>query len=176
MDEAYYEYVDDASYWSALKWVDDKPNVIVVRTFSKIYGMAGMRLGYGVAHPTTARRLTDFISANNTNVLACAAGQASLADAGLGPRSIEVNHAAKAIVHETLDELGLEYLPTQTNFIMHRINGDLRDYIGRMREQGVFVGRPFPPMLEWNRLSFGLPEEMDRWADALKSLRAMGSI
>jgi histidinol-phosphate aminotransferase len=176
MDEAYFEYVNAPSYWSALKWVDDKPNVIVVRTFSKIYGMAGMRLGYGVAHPTTARRLTDFISANNTNVLACAAGQASLDDAGLGPRSIEVNDAAKAIVHETLDDMGLEYLPTQTNFIMHRINGDLRDYIGRMREKGVFVGRPFPPMLEWNRLSFGLPEEMDRWADALKSLRAMGSI
>ena len=176
MDEAYFEYVDDPTYWSALKWVDDKPNVIVVRTFSKIYGMAGMRLGYGVAHPTTARRLTDFISANNTNVLACAAGQASLADAGLEPRSIEVNEAAKAIVHETLDQLDLEYLPTQTNFVMHRINGDLRSYIGRMREKGVLVGRPFPPMLEWNRLSFGLPEEMDRWADALKGLRAVGSI
>ena len=176
LDEAYFEYARHPEYWSGLKWIQDKPNVIVVRTFSKIFGMAGLRLGYGVAHPETAARLRSFICANNTNVLACAAGMASLSDAGLVSRSIAVNDEAKGIAHTTLDELGLEYIPTQTNFIMHRINGDLDTYIGRMREAGVRVGRPFPPMLEWNRLSFGLPEEMDRWADALKGLRAMGHI
>ena len=176
LDEAYFEYAKHPEYWSGLKWIQDKPNVIVVRTFSKIFGMAGLRLGYGVAHPETAARLRSFICANNTNVLACAAGMASLSDAGLVSRSIAVNDEAKGIAHTTLDELGLEYIPTQTNFIMHRINGDLDTYIGRMREAGVRVGRPFPPMLEWNRLSFGLPEEMDRWADALKGLRAMGHI
>lgn len=174
VDEAYYEYADDPGYWSALKWVDRKPNVIVVRTFSKIFGMAGMRLGYGVAHPDTAARLREFISANNTNVLACAAGLASLEDEGLIRRSIDVNDDAKAIAHQTLDDLGLEYLPTHTNFLMHRINGDLRTYIDRMRDEGVRVGRPFPPMLQWNRLSFGLPEEMERWADTLRGFRKKG--
>ncbi|HSG09239.1 MAG TPA: aminotransferase class I/II-fold pyridoxal phosphate-dependent enzyme [Longimicrobiales bacterium] len=176
LDEAYFEYADDPSYWSGLKWIDTKPNVIVVRTFSKIFGMAGMRLGYGVAHPDTAQRLRSFICANNTNVPACAAGLASLEDAGLMARSVKVNEEAKAIATSTLDDLGLEHIPTQTNFIMHRINGDLQTYIDRMREAGVRVGRPFPPMTDWNRVSFGLPGEMDRWAEALRGLRAMGHI
>jgi histidinol-phosphate aminotransferase len=176
MDEAYFEYVDHPSYWSALKWIESKPNVIVVRTFSKIFGMAGMRLGYGIAHPSTARRLTDFISANNTNVLACAAGVASLGDDALVARSVSVNTEAKEIARQTLDELGLEHLPTQTNFMMHRIHGELGNYIERMRESGIRVGRPFPPMLAWNRVSFGLPEEMDRWSEALRGMRTMGLI
>jgi histidinol-phosphate aminotransferase len=176
VDEAYFEYADDPSYGSALKWIESHPNVIVARTFSKIYGMAGMRLGYGVAHPDTTARLREFVMASNPNVLAAAAGVASMADAGLRARSVSVNEQAKAIAHETLDELGLEYLPTQTNFIMHRVNGDLSAYIRRMADAGVRVGRPFPPMLEWNRLSFGLPEEMDRWADTLKGFRRQGLI
>lgn len=176
VDEAYFEYVSDPAYWTALKWVGSKPNVIVARTFSKIYGMAGMRLGYGVAHPDTAGRLRDFICRNNINVLASAAAMASMADEGLVARGVKINGDAKAIATGTLDDLGLEHLPTQTNFILHRINGDLQTYIGRMREQGVLVGRPFPPMTEWNRVSFGLPEEMERWADALRGMRAVGHI
>ena len=176
LDEAYFEYAQHPDYWSGLKWIESRPNVVVVRTFSKIFGMAGIRLGYGLAHPETAQRLRSFICANNVNVLAAAAGLASLNDAELVGRSIKVNDEAKAIATSTLDGLGLEYIPTQTNFIMHRINGDLQAYIGRMREAGVRVGRPFPPMTGWNRVSFGLPEEMDRWADALKGLRAMGHI
>jgi histidinol-phosphate aminotransferase len=176
VDEAYFEYAGDPSYWTALKWIESKPNVVVVRTFSKIFAMAGMRLGYGIAHPDTAKRLTAFISANNTNVLACVAGTASMADDGLVGRSIDVNTKAKQIATSTLDELGLEYIPTHTNFIMHRINGDLRAYIGGMRDKGIQVGRPFPPMTEWNRVSFGLPEEMGRWADALREMRAIGTI
>jgi histidinol-phosphate aminotransferase len=99
-----------------------------------------------------------------------------MADEGLVARGVKVNSDAKAIAVGTLDDLGLEHLPTQTNFIMHRINGDLQTYIGRMREQGIRVGRPFPPMTEWNRVSFGLPEEMGRWADALRGMRAVGHI
>ncbi len=176
IDEAYFEYADHPDYWGSLKWIEDKPNVIVARTFSKIYGMAGLRLGYAVAHPHAIRRLGMFVCQNNPNTVANAAAMASLADEGLIARSVAVNAEAKDIVHTTLDELGLEYMPTQTNFIMHRINGDLGTYRNRMRERGLLVGRDFPPMLEWNRLSFGLPEEMDRWADAIKDFRGRGWI
>jgi len=174
MDEAYFEYADSPDYGSALRWVDSKPNVIVVRTFSKIFGMAGMRLGYGIAHPDTTARLREFVMQNNPNVLAAAAGMASLADEGLMARSVDVNRQAKEIVHVTCNELDLEVLPSQTNFLMHEINGDLGTYISRMADAGILVGRQFPPMLGYNRLSFGLPDEQDRWAATLKDFRRKG--
>ncbi len=176
MDEAYLEYVTDPAYRPALRWIEDKPNVVVIRTFSKIFGMAGLRLGYAVSHPHTAARLNEFTVQNSPNVLAGAAGKASLLDDGLVGRAVAVNAESKEIVHVTCDELELEYLPTNTNFLMHRINGDLQTYIGRMRESGILVGRQFPPMLEWNRLSFGLPDEMDRWASTIKDFRKKGWI
>lgn len=174
VDEAYYEFVDDTSYWSSIKWIEDRPNVVVVRTFSKIYGMAGMRLGYGIAHPDTATRIRQYISHNNANHLALVAALASLRDTELVSRSLEANERARRTLYRCLDELDLEYVPSHTNFVMHRINGDLESYIGRMRENGVRVGRPFPPMLSYNRLSIGLPEEMARFAEILRTFRRRG--
>lgn len=176
VDEAYFEYVQAPGYWSALKWVQDRPNVIVARTFSKIYGMAGMRLGYAVAHPETARRLRDFLTWDNANSLALAAGLASLADDGLEARGRAVNEVALTITRNCLEELDLGYLPSHTNFLMHRIRGDLREYIQRMRQRGLRVGRPFPALPSYNRLSMGLPEEMEIWAEALKDFRQRGWI
>ncbi len=176
MDEAYLEYADDDAFWPALKWIEDKPNVVVIRTFSKIFAMAGLRLGYAVTHPTTARRLREHTVQNSPNVLAAAAGMASLKDEGLVERSVAMNAEAKSIVVQTLDELGLDYLPTNANFIMHRIHGELATYRSRMAEAGLLVGRDFPPMLEYNRLSFGLPDEMDRWAATIKDFRQKGWI
>jgi histidinol-phosphate aminotransferase len=176
MDEAYLEYVTDDRYWDTLKWIESKPNVIVIRTFSKIFAMAGLRLGFAVTHPTTAARLAEHTVQNSPNVLAGAAALASLKDEGLVERSITVNAEAKEIVHTTLDELGLEYLPTNANFIMHQINGDLATYRDRMADTGLLVGRNFPPMLDHNRLSFGLPNEMDRWASTIKDFRSKGWI
>lgn len=173
-DEAYIEYVEDERMWSSLPWIAEKRNVLVVKTFSKIYGLAGLRLGYGIAHPDTAARLSDFASRNNANQLALAAAGASFRDEALMTKSRKVNREAKAMVQTTLDELGLEHMPTQTNFIMHRIAGDLATYRGRMAEAGFLVGRDFPPMLDWNRLSFGLPEDMGRFCDTLRDFRRKG--
>ena len=174
VDEAYFEYVGAPGYWSAIKWIQDRPNVIVARTFSKIYGMAGMRLGYAVALPETAGRLRDFLTWDNANSLALAAGLASLADDGLEARGRAVNEVALTMTRNSLDELGLEYLPSHTNFLMHRIQGDVREYIGRMRDRGLHVGRPFPVLPSFNRLSMGLPEEMEIWAETLKDFRQKG--
>ncbi|UCG86093.1 MAG: aminotransferase class I/II-fold pyridoxal phosphate-dependent enzyme [Gemmatimonadota bacterium] len=174
IDEAYFEYVDDDGYWSAIKWIEQRPNVVVARTFSKIYGMAGMRLGYGIAHPDTAAHIRRFMCQVNANELALRAALASLEDGGLVGRSLDANTRAKQVVYSCLEELDLEYLPTQTNFVMHRINGDLRTYRERMREHDVWVGRPFPPMLSYNRLSFGLPEEMERFTEVLREFRTKG--
>jgi len=174
VDEAYLEYVKAPGYWSAIKWVQDRPNVIVARTFSKIYGMAGMRLGYAVAHPDTARHLREFLTWDNANSLALAAGLASLADEGLEARGRAVNEVALTMTRNCLDELELGYLPSHTNFLMHRIQGDVKEYIGRMRDRGLHVGRPFPALPSYNRLSMGLPEEMEIWAETLKDFRQQG--
>ena len=175
VDEAYYEYCTDASYWSCVKFIDD-PNVIVTRSFSKIYGMAGMRLGYAVAHETTADMLREYIASSNANYLALAAGHASLEDSQLIERSRKANAEGMRILHEALDEVGLDYLPSHTNFVMHRINGDQRVYRERMAEAGAKVGRSFPPMLEFNRLSIGTPEEMGRFAGILRDFHKKGWI
>ncbi len=176
VDEAYYEYADDPAYRSAASWAAEKRNVIVVRTFSKIYAMAGMRLGYGIAHPRTAARVRPFTTRNNPNHLAGVAAIASLEDSELVGRSLEANAAAKAIVHACLDDLGVAYLPSHTNFIMHRIRGDLGTYNERMAEAGFRVGRPFPPMTEYSRLSMGLPADMERFAETLRDFRRRGWI
>ena len=150
--------------------------MVVVRTFSKIYGLAGLRLGYGIAHPDTAARLSDFASRNNVNQLAIAAADASFRDEGLMTKSREVNRQSRDMVEATLDELGLDRMPTQANFLMHRINGDLATYRNRMADVGFLVGRDFPPKLDWNRLSFGLPEDMGRFCDTLRDFRKKGWI
>ncbi len=175
-DEAYIEYVEDERMWSSLPWIRRKRNVVVVKTFSKIYGMAGLRLGYGIAHPDTAARLTDFASRNNANQIALAAGGASFRDEQLIEKSREVNRRSREMVEATLDELGLERMPTHANFLMHRINGDLATYRNRMADAGFLVGRDFPPKLDWNRLSFGLPEDMARFCDTLQDFRKTGWI
>ncbi len=172
VDEAYFEYAEAVpEYWSAMRWVSDRKNVVVVRTFSKIFGMAGMRLGYGIAHPETAARLQALAGQNNVNHLASMAALASLRDENLVPRSLESNDRARTVITGVLDDLGIDHLPSHTNFLMHRIRGDLTTYIERMREEGYLVGRPFPPMLAYNRLSLAAPEEMEGFGETLRAFR-----
>lgn len=174
IDEAYFELVQEPGYWSAIKWINDRPNVLVARTFSKIYGMAGLRIGYGIAHPDTVLRMKEFSGSNSRNILGIAAALASIDDEEHIARSLQVNKASKEIAQKALDDLGLGHLPSHTNFLMHQIGGDLPGYIRRFREQGISVGRPFPPMTDYNRVSLGLPEDMERWAETLRSFRAQG--
>ncbi len=174
VDEAYFEFVDSGSYRSLDQLALENPNVVVARTFSKVYGMAGLRLGYGIAHPETARALQAFAAGTNCNHLALVAGRAALADGEWIGKSVAANLKSRQIAYQVLDELGLEYLPSHTNFVMHRISGDLGQYISRMAEAGIRVGRQFPPMLEFNRCSFGLAEEMQRHAETLRDFRRKG--
>ncbi len=102
------------------------------------------------------------------------AGLASLADDGHVERTLAMNKRSRQITQGALGELGLGSLPSHTNFLMHEIGGDLETYIERFHMEGIDVGRTFPPMLGYNRISFGLPEDMERWADTLRSFRSRG--
>lgn len=174
IDEAYFEFVESDGYHSALSWIHENPRVVLARTFSKVHGMAGMRLGYGVAHPDFMAQLRPWAPTTNTNQLALVAAAASLDDPDHVRRSLDANTEAKTILTDTLDELGLAHLPSHTNFVMHEIKGDLTLYRNRMRESGFLVGRPFPPFTEHNRLSLGLPEEMTAFVETLRGFRDRG--
>jgi histidinol-phosphate aminotransferase len=174
IDEAYFEFVDSGAYRSLDKLALENPNVVVARTFSKVYGMAGLRLGYGIAHPETARALQAFAAGTNCNHLALVAGLAALGAEGWVEKSVATNLQSRNLAYGVLEELSLEYLPSHTNFVMHRISGDLQQYINRMAEAGIRVGRQFPPMLDFNRVSFGLPSEMEQFADTLRDFRRKG--
>jgi histidinol-phosphate aminotransferase len=177
IDEAYFEFVSDPGYRTFVPEATSRPNVVVSRTFSKIYGLAGVRLGYGVADRETIQKVDAFASGTNINQFALVAGLACMADDGtFMRRSLTVNNDGRKFVYQTLDQVGLEYLPSHANFVMHRIHGDLSAYITRMREAGVLVGRRFPPMLSYNRVSIGLPEELQVWAEALRKLKADGAL
>jgi histidinol-phosphate aminotransferase len=174
VDEAYFDFVDDAGYWSFDRVAVARPNVLVVRTFSKIYGMAGLRAGYGIAAPETVRRLAAHVTQTSPNHLAQVAALASLRDAELVARGQALNARARQILLGVLDELDLAHLPSHANFVMHRITGELRAYQQRMRERDIRVGRAFPPMLGYNRVSIGLPAEMEEFVDVLRDFRGRG--
>jgi histidinol-phosphate aminotransferase len=176
IDEAYFEFANDSAFRTFVPDAIARPNTLVSRTFSKIYALAGVRLGYGVAHPDTMQAVLRFAAGTNLNHLALAAGIACLADHAFVRRSLDVNARGLAFASATLKELGVEYLPSHANFIMHRIRGDHARYAARMREEGINVGRQFPPMLDWNRVSIGLPDEMDAWARSIRKLRGEGLV
>ena len=173
IDEAYYHYVEDDSYRSAIPLALTHPRVVVTRTFSKNYALAGMRLGYSLAHPDTAKRLELFASASNINHLAL---KAALQDKTFVKKSLNSNQQARKVLYHGFEELGIDYIPSHTNFVMYRVQNDLGQLITRMRENGVRVGHPFPPLLSYNRISLGLPEEMELFVEKLRLFRSRGWI
>ena len=175
VDEAYYPFVDDPSYWTAERWANERPNVLVTRTFSKLYGIAGLRIGYGICAAETASRLRPYANRSNPNTMAVVAAIAALEEEGWEERSLAIWAECKEVVTACLDELGLDYFPSHTAFLFHRIRGDQALYIRRMREHGIRVGRQFPPILSHNRLSLSAtPEELGRFADTLRTFRRRG--
>ena len=175
VDEAYFPFVDDATYWSAEKWAGERSNVLVTRTFSKLYGMAGLRIGYGLCDAETARRLNLYATRSNPNTLAMAGAIAALEEEGWQEKSLKTWERCEEVVTTCLDELGLHYFQSHTAFLFHEIRGDQTLYIRRMKEHGILVGRPFPPMLSYNRLSLSaMPEELGRFAEALRMFRRRG--
>ncbi len=176
LDEAYSEYVTDPSFESGVEWVRVglSDNLIVVRTFSKLCALAGMRVGYAIANLHMTSAIEAFVSIDNTNLSGAVAALATLDDKEYLDLSLRTTIQSRQMVEAVLDELGLRYLPSQANFIFHEIKGDVTTYIDRMREHGIVVGRAFPPIQGFNRLTLGTPEEMTVFIKALKSFREQG--
>jgi len=168
-DEAYGEYIEEDQYPSMTEWVRRGKNVIVSRTFSKVYGLAGIRIGYLLARPDIAERL----AANRvafTNMPALFAANAALRDQEFYQYSLQQNRKCKQMIYDTLDELGLPYVSSHTNFVFFKTGRSIATFGAAMLNTGVQVGRPFPPLLDWCRISTGTEAEVARFCEGLRQV------
>ncbi|WP_299536871.1 histidinol-phosphate transaminase [Ulvibacterium sp.] len=171
VDEAYYDFITEAEYPSMIDLVKKGRNVIVSKTFSKVYGLAGLRVGYLIAKPEIAVRLKASVMAN-TNILAIEAAKAALKDDEFYKFSLLKTEEAKRHIYNTLQGLGLHYIPSHTNFIFFRTGRPIQSLISAMQKEHVFIGRPFPPFLKWARISTGTMEETAFFGKALIKVMA----
>ncbi|MFI4941416.1 MAG: pyridoxal phosphate-dependent aminotransferase, partial [Burkholderiales bacterium] len=172
LDEAYNEYLAAEWQYESTAWVKRYPNLLVSRTFSKAYGLAGLRVGFGIAQPAITDLLNRIRQPFNVNSLAQAAAIAALNDTAFIQQSARINAAGYRQLTEAFDALGLEYLPSHGNFVLVRV-GSEEEAGARVNlallKQGVIV-RPVGNygLPQWLRVSIGLPAENDAFIDALK--------
>ncbi len=166
VDEAYAHYASNA-FESMIPLVQKHENLIVLRTFSKIYGMAGLRCGFAVAQPSTIARLQKRQAANDMNLAALLAARASLKDDQYIVESRRRNASVRAATTKKLTEMGFRTIPSEANFFMVDLGRDLRPVRAAMRDRGILVGRPFSPMIHYLRVTIGTEPQMRRFLEAL---------
>jgi histidinol-phosphate aminotransferase len=171
IDEAYHHYVDDPDYATSMPYVNEGRQVVVARTFSKIAGMAALRIGYAVA-PTELLQKMRTYQGGAINVLAQYGAVAALKDKAAMADVKAKTIALREKTSKDLTALGYEVIPSQTNFFMVGLRREVQPVIQAFREEGVLVGRPFPPMTQHLRVSVGTAEEMDRFLVAFRKIMA----
>ncbi len=169
VDEAYYEFARRPDFPQAIEWLARRPGTMVMRTFSKIYGLAGLRVGYGVCDPEMADYLNRARHPFNVNRLAEVAALAALDDTEHAARSRQVNAEGAEYLTRELTDLGIEVWPTDANFLLIRAG---EGFFDKLQREGVIV-RPLDGfgMPDCLRVSIGLPEENERLVKTLARLR-----
>ena len=168
-DEAYYDYIEDPHYPSMIELVKKGENIIVSKTFSKVYGMAGMRIGYLIAKPELAKIIRANVVAMS-NVYAIEGAKEALLDTAFYDFSIQKNLEAKQLIYNTLNHLELDYVKSSTNFVFFKSGRDINELGDQMLAIGVKIGRAFPPFLDHCRISTGTIEEVQLFSKSLVSL------
>lgn len=171
VDEAYLEFMDAKDKMSMVDLIKEGKNVMISRTFSKVYGMAGLRVGYVVAQPETLAPLKKIWRSNmGLNITALKGAIASLGDADFVKKSIEKNTMCREYVCAELDKLGFAYLPSQTSFVLFPIALNGKEFLNKMFAQGVGV-RSFEVLGGTHcRVSMGTMEEMKLFVETLKTV------
>ncbi len=168
LDEAYNEYMPPELRSDTVRWLDEFPNLILSRTFSKAYGLAGVRVGYAFAHPQVADMMHRVRQPFNVNSIAQAAAVAALHDEAFVRQTYEVNRRGMEQITTGLRKLGLEFIPSYGNFVAFKIGDGMKMY-RRLLELGVIV-RPVAnyEMPEYLRVSIGTERENDKFLAALQ--------
>jgi len=172
LDEAYFEMVDSADYPESLTYVrEGRSNVFVMRTFSKVYGLAGIRVGYGFSHSDVINTLFRIKPPFNVNVLAQAAGIAALTDDDFVAKSVDGNRAGRQFLMCEFDRLELAYAESHTNFVLVRIGPNALDVQQGLLERGIIVrpcvGYELP---EYLRVSIGTADQNERFIHELSTI------
>ncbi|MBU1049337.1 histidinol-phosphate transaminase [Candidatus Bipolaricaulota bacterium] len=172
LDEAYAEMVDSNDYPDSLAYVrEGRKNVFVLRTFSKVYGLAGIRIGYGFGHPDIVATLFRIKPPFNVNVLAQVAGMAALQDADFVAKSVSDNKAGREYLYSEFDRLGIAYAPSHTNFVLMKVGGKALEVQQELLKRGVIIrpcgGYDLPEHL---RVSIGAMDQNKRFIDALRGI------
>jgi histidinol-phosphate aminotransferase len=170
VDEAYHHFVEDPDYGSAMELVSKRPNVVVARTFSKIYGLAGMRLGYAVGPDDKIAAMRPHKNWSNANAAVLEAALASVDDADHVKQQRRLMNDTRRWLCEELKKDGRTTIPSETNFVMIDVGGDVAPIIEAMRSRQIFVGRRFAALPSWLRVSIGTREETSAFLDALREI------
>jgi len=172
VDEAYHEYVDNPDYESMIGLVaQGHKNIIVSRTSSKIHGLAGMRVGFGFAHPDLVAEMNRRKTGAET-ILGLSAAYASYQDMEFQDFSRRKNKESLAIVENMCEDLGLRYAKSNTNFTFIQTGIENAVVQEKMRERGILTGRLFPPFTTWSRISMSTPEHMRYFVQEFSKLFA----
>jgi len=174
IDEAYHHFVDSSKYATSIPYVLEGRPVIVTRTFSKIAGLAAMRLGYGIAPAAMIQRMRPFATGSQ-NVLVKFGGAASIKDTAAQQKVKALNIQVREKTMAELRAYGCEVLPSEANFFMVGIRRNVREVGPEFSKRDVLVGRPFPPMTEHLRVSVGTQDEMNRFMAAFKEIVPAGA-
>ncbi len=172
VDEAYHHYADGSDYESVIPLIKDNANLIVARTFSKIYGMAGLRCGYCIAQREVIERMRPHQSWDSVNLMALVAATASLNDPDQVANGRRLNSEARAFVIGELDKMGFEQIPSQANFIMFNVKRPVVPLIQALKHRNVSVGRLFPALPNHMRLTIGKKAEMEAFVAAFRQVTA----
>jgi histidinol-phosphate aminotransferase len=170
IDEAYHHFVEDPNYATSIPFMIEGRPVVVTRTFSKMFALGGMRLGYAIAPRNLIERMRLYIGSKSVNALVKWGGVAALEDtagqAQVRKETIRLRENTVAALHA----LGYDVIPSETNYFMVNIRRTVMPAISEFRQRGILVGRPFPPMTRHLRVSVGTAEEMDRFLSAFKQI------
>ena len=171
-DEAYYHYVEDKNYPDSLSYILEGRNVIVIRTFSKIAGIAGVRVGYAIAKKDLIGYLRRVVNPFTTNRLAQVAASASLDDEKHYKKVLKSNHEGKKYLYNELKKLELFYVPTEGNFIFVNVKEDSEVIFEKLLKKGVIIrpGKPYgcPNFI---RITIGTPYENQKFIQAMKEIK-----
>lgn len=171
LDEAYYDFVVDPSYATGVPLAMKYPRVIVTRTFSKVHGMAGLRVGYAIGHPDTLKAIVPH-KTGELNVLSAAAAGASIQDTAHIAKQRDQIRATLETTVRTFKEAGCRVSDSQANFIFVDVKRPAKEFREACERMGVLIGRDFPPLTNWARISIGTADEMRVANDVFKKVLA----